>query len=466
MSFNSIEFALFLPIVFLIYWALKKHLTTQNLFIVAISYIFYGWWDWRFLFLIFITSFSTYITALYIHDKHGTRHRLWLIVNIVFNLLILIVFKYFNFFGENLTLLFRTFGIQLDWFTIEILLPVGISFYTFQAISYSIDVYRGNISATRNILAFFAYISFFPQLVAGPIEKAKNLLPQFFKNREFDYDNAVIGMRQILWGLVKKVVIADNCAHYVDLIWSNPDYYNSSTLLLSAILFSFQIYGDFSGYSDIAIGSARLFGIQLRPNFNYPYFSRNLREFWQNWHISLMSWLRDYVYIPLGGSHKGKTRTIINIAIVFFISGLWHGANWTFVAWGLFNGLILITLHLMRVPKSTGIPSLRDIASMIGTFALFTTSWIIFRATTIAEFWHYFTSLFTLSIFEMPTGLSPIPYITIFMIIEWFGRKNEFAIKELPFKSHIARWSFYWILLFAIVFATSFESQQFIYFQF
>lgn len=466
MSFNSFEFALFLPVVFFIYWALKEKLNIQNLFIVGVSYLFYGWWDWRFLILIFISSLSSYLTALCIQNNDRRKSRLWLILNITLNLGILCVFKYFNFFGDNLLKLFQLFGIQIDWITVDILLPIGISFYTFQAISYSVDVYKRKISATNNIIAFLAYIAFFPQLVAGPIEKASTLLPQFLHKRRFDYYMAVTGMRQILWGLVKKIVIADSCAIYVDRIFNSPDYYSSSTLVLGLILFSFQAYGDFSGYSDIAIGCGKILGIKLTPNFKYPYFSRNFGEYWRHWHMSLMSWFKDYVYIPLGGSRKGLARKILNIIIVFLLSGIWHGANWNFVVWGLFNGVLLSFFILINQPRPSGIAVLKDIPAITGTYILTLFALIIFRNDTLEGAWHYFTNIFTQSFFEIPSGLTPLPYIAIFMLIEWLGRRNEFAIEYIPVKSSIVRWGFYWVLLFAIAFTNNVESQQFIYFQF
>ena len=344
MLFNSFEFLIFLPAVFLLYWFVFKPLKWQNLFVVAASYLFYGWWDWRFLILIAITTFCSYASGLLIQKYAGrrTRRRIVCATNILLNLIILGIFKYLNFFGENFALLLDALGFKCDWVTLDILLPVGISFYTFQALSYTIDVYRGNIQPTRNIVAFFAFISFFPQLVAGPIERATNLLPQFLVPRKFDYAKAVDGMRQILWGLFKKMVVADNCSVAVNMIFDQYQSLDGFTLFIGGLLFTFQIYGDFSGYSDIAIGTARLFGINLMRNFNYPYFSRNIAEFWRRWHISLTTWFRDYVYFPLGGSRRGKWKTIRNTFIIFLVSGMWHGANWTFICWGAYNALLFM----------------------------------------------------------------------------------------------------------------------------
>ena len=370
MLFNSFEYLLFLSIVFATYWLLRNHLKLQNLFVVIASYVFYGWWDYKFLLLIAFTSLCSYASGLLIDKSkrcivYGVRcinwAKFWLITNIVINLGILAVFKYYDFFVSEFGALF---GISTDSLLLRIILPVGISFYTFQALSYSIDVYRGNIKPTKDIIAFFAFISFFPQLVAGPIERATNLLPQFLQKRTFSYEQGVDGMRQILWGLFKKVVIADNCAMYVDQVWATYDTQSGSTLLLAAVLFTFQIYGDFSGYSDIAIGTAKLFGIKLMRNFNNPYFSRDIAEFWRRWHISLTSWFRDYVYIPLAGSRpnvvysvwctvESKKKLIVarNVMIVFLICGLWHGANWTYLVWGLYNVLLFLPLILLGKSK-------------------------------------------------------------------------------------------------------------------
>ena len=342
MLFNSIEFLIFLPLVFFGYWFVFKSLRWQNLFVVAVSYLFYGWWDWRFLLLILFTSLCSYLSGVYLEKCAGNRSvQKWISAgNILLNLSILGVFKYFDFFTENLVNVLHLLGWDADYVTLNILLPVGISFYTFQALSYTIDVYQGKIKATHDIVAFFAYISFFPQLVAGPIERATHLLPQFLRPRNFDCDLALDGIRQMLWGFFKKVVVADNCALFVNGVFENYQTLDGSTLFLGAFFFTIQIYGDFSGYSDIAIGCARLFGIDLMQNFKYPYFSRDIAEFWRRWHISLGSWFRDYLYIPLGGNRKGSARQLLNILLVWLATGLWHGADWRYLAWGLFTGLL------------------------------------------------------------------------------------------------------------------------------
>lgn len=348
MLFNSIEFLIFCPLVFLLYWFVFKSLRWQNLFIVVASYVFYGWWNYRFLFLIALTTFCSFVSGLLV-EKYSQRKIKKLITtsNIILNLAILCVYKYYNFFVESFEDMMRLVGLNITPPLLHIVLPVGISFYTFQALSYTIDVYKDKIKPTHDIVAFFAFISFFPQLVAGPIERATNLLPQFLKIRRFNYSQAVDGMRQILWGFFKKIVVADNCAVLVNTIFDNYQNYDGMTLLFGGIFFSFQIYGDFSGYSDIAIGTARLFGINLMRNFAFPYFSRNIAEFWRRWHISLNTWFRDYIYFPLGGSRCSKLKVIRNTMVIFLVSGFWHGANWTFVTWGAYHALLFVPLFLL-----------------------------------------------------------------------------------------------------------------------
>ena len=427
MLFNSLEFALFLPVVFLIYWAIgyshiadTLKLRLQNAFVVIASYVFYGWWDWRFLLLIAFTSLCSWGSGLLIgaksREQNTSAAKAWMTANIVINIGILAMFKYYDFFVSEFC---QMFGITTNGLLLRVILPVGISFYTFQALSYSIDVYRGKIEPTKDIVAFFAFISFFPQLVAGPIERATNLLPQFLQNRTFSYEQGVDGMRQILWGLFKKIVVADNCAVYVDQVWSTYDTQSGSTLLLAAILFTFQIYGDFSGYSDIAIGTAKLFGIRLMRNFNNPYFSRDIAEFWRRWHISLTTWFRDYVYIPLGGSRpeipsdcrhpeaRKKLLIVRNTFVIFLLSGFWHGANWTFIAWGAYHAVLFLPLILLGINRKytnqvasyidaegnerlKWLPSLKEAIQMLFTFALVVIGWIIFRSETILKAWEFF----------------------------------------------------------------------------
>lgn len=466
MQFDSYIYALFLPIVFVLYWALRKKLLWQNVMLLIASYIFYGWWDWRFLGLIVITSASTYLTGLVIKPDHSKHSKAWVALNIVLNLGILATFKYFNFFRDTFADLLRIFGANPDFPTIYVLLPVGISFYTLQAISYTIDVYRGKVEHTRDVVAFFVYISFFPQLVAGPIERAGNLLPQFLREKKFDYYNAVIGMRQILWGLIKKLVIADNLAGYVENVMYNPLEMHPTSILMAIMIFSVQIYADFSGYSDIAIGSARLLNIRLLPNFRFPFFSRNMRELWQRWHISLMTWFREYLYFPLGGSRCSKWRNCINIMVVFMVSGLWHGAAWTYVIWGTINGFML--LHYVIHPKkklATSHSTWKDLHKCLLTFFLFSLAVLSFRSPNLLHLRECLTVLFTGNYLTIPIGLSALYYIVPFMVVEWMGRKQEFPIMKLPMPA-IARWALYWVLLFLIAFYSASDNIQYIYFQF
>lgn len=478
MLFTSIDFAVFLPVVFLLYWfVIRRNIRLQNLLILIASYIFYGWWDWRFLTLILFSTLVDFLVGQRLKNAQNTyRRKLFLWISIFTNLGFLGFFKYYNFFLENFASAFTFFGGQLRADALQIVLPVGISFYTFQTLSYTIDVYRRKIDPSDDFIGFAAYVSFFPQLVAGPIERATHLLPQFYTKRTFNYTKAADGMRQILWGLFKKVVIADNCAHYVDIIFSQSDGYSGSTLILGAVLFAFQIYGDFSGYSDIAIGTARLFGFDLMRNFAYPYFSRDIAEFWRRWHISLSTWFRDYLYIPLGGSRGPKSMQVRNIFIIFVVSGFWHGANWTFIVWGALNALYFLPLllaginrrHTDIVAEYRSLPTLCEAWQMVFTFALSTFAWIFFRAENISHALQYIHGIFDYSSFTMPT-LWPgelIAFILLFVGIEWKGRRDEFALETLGLK-----WKPVWryVLYFGLI-ITLFEfggkEQQFIYFQF
>ena len=348
MSFNSFEFLILVITFFFLYWKVfQKSLRLQNVLVLVASYYFYGSWDWRFLSLLLLSTVLDFFLALKIQNAKNKEVKRFLItLSILVNLGILFVFKYFNFFIENAANLSELVGLNFSYSSLQIILPVGISFYTFQTLSYTIDVYKGNLKATDDFIAFASFVSFFPQLVAGPIERATNLLPQFEKQRVFDYNEAVLGAKQMLWGFFKKIVIADNCAEQVNIIFGSNEPLSGSAYLLGAMLFSFQIYGDFSGYSDIAIGVSRIFGIKLMNNFLYPYFSRDIAEFWRRWHISLSTWFRDYLYIPLGGNQTRKILTFRNVLIVFLVSAFWHGANWTFIFWGLANAVFFLPLIL------------------------------------------------------------------------------------------------------------------------
>lgn len=509
MSFNSIAFALFLPVVFLIYWlALRRSFKAQNVFLLVASYVFYGWWDWRFLGLIALTTVLTYGCAL-----PSTRRKLWVTVAVVTNLLILCAFKYFNFFSENLRGLFSVFGYELDWFTVEVLLPVGISFYTFQAISYSVDVYRGRIEPTRDIVAFGVFIAFFPQLVAGPIERSTQLLPQFLKPRRWDYGEAVLGARQILWGLFKKCVVADGVAFWVNIGFvhhaGNYELHNGFWCMVAAIGFALQIYGDFSGYSDIAKGSARLLGVRLMDNFLYPFFSRNAIELWHRWHRSLMQWFTEYVYIPLGGSRRGNKYA--HVMAVFLLSGLWHGADWSFVAWGAVCGVWYVIAALGGArkyrPESEAPACRRDMVKVAFTFFMFVAVFIFFRADDLGNAFDVYGSLWlvgpaTLVLMVavgwllsrttfnadramlggfgllvgacvvaprtvIPDVLAFLGYVfgVVMLWVEWRSRSRSFALEVMP-RRRWARIAIYSVLYLVVASGALGTEGEFIYFQF
>tara|TARA_B100000795_G_scaffold268429_1_gene255358 strand:+ start:92 stop:1528 length:1437 start_codon:yes stop_codon:yes gene_type:complete len=478
MLFNSIDFAIFLPIIFILYWFVtNKNLKSQNLLIVISSYIFYGWWDWRFLSLILFSTIIDYLIGISLSKQENQNKRkilLW--TSILVNLGFLGFFKYYNFFLDNFITAFSFFGTEINANSLNIILPVGISFYTFQTLSYTIDVYKQKLEPNYDFIAFSAFVSFFPQLVAGPIERASHLLPQFYSKRHFDYPKAVDGMRQILWGLFKKIVIADNCAKYANIIFNDSSEYSGSTLVLGAIFFTFQIYGDFSGYSDIAIGTSRLFGFNLKQNFAFPYFSRDIAEFWRRWHISLSTWFRDYLYIPLGGSRGGTWQKIRNVFIIFLVSGFWHGANWTFIAWGALNALyflpILITNNnrnnLDVVAQGKYSPSIKEFVSMLFTFGLTIFAWIFFRAKDIGHAFSYISDIFSSSLFTIPE-IRPkyiIILIILFVLIEWFGREEQHAISRINFfERRIYRWGIY-LSICLLIFIFQGKQQEFIYFQF
>ena len=409
MLFNTVDFAVFLPIVLLLYWSVfKNSLRLQNIFIVLVSYFFYACWDWRFLGLIFLSSLVDYTIGLQFNKPLSQQYKKYLLgFSVLFNLGLLFTFKYFNFFIDTFTSVFSFFGTQIQPTSISIILPVGISFYTFQTLSYTIDLYKEKITPTKNIVAFFAFVSFFPQLVAGPIERASRLLPQFAKKRKFEYSKQVDGLRLILGGLFKKMVIADNCALLANQIFDSYPTQSGSTLLAGAVFFAFQIYGDFSGYSDIAIGSSRLLGFDLMKNFNFPYLSQNMSEFWKRWHISLSSWFRDYVYIPLGGSRVSNGRLVLNIVIVFLVSGLWHGANLTFVFWGGIHALFVIPVIVLHKKYKAHGPSApvalwRQLLNIGATFTMVVLAWVFFRAPTITDAFGYIDIIFSSSLFTMP----------------------------------------------------------------
>lgn len=481
MIFNSLDFALFLPVMFMLYWFATNHsLRLQNLLIVFGSYFFYGWWDWRFLSLIFFSTILDYCIGIGLgkYEKQGLRKAL-VLLSLFVNLGFLGVFKYYNFFIENFADAFTFWGSTLSVNRLNVILPVGISFYTFQTLSYSLDVYKKNITPTRDFVAFSAFVSFFPQLVAGPIERASNLLPQFQSKRYFIYHEAVDGMRQILWGLFKKVVIADNSAQMVNAIFSNYESSSGIELILGSIFFAFQIYCDFSGYSDIAIGVAKLFGFSLMQNFAFPYFSRDIAEFWRKWHISLTTWFRDYLYIPLGGSKGGRIMNIRNIFIIFLVSGFWHGANWTFIIWGGLNAVFFLPLMVLKrnrknldhVAAGHVFPSFSELFHMIITFGLVCITWVFFRSNTVFDGFNYIIKMVTNNFFEISTipdlriMLETLLFISIMLIIEWVARGSKYGLEKWNQIPRKYQWVFYLVLCF-VIFWFQGEKQEFIYFQF
>ena len=482
MLFNSIDFAIFLPVVFFLYWfVVNKNLKLQNFLIVVASYTFYGWWDWRFLSLILFSTIIDYSVGRRLLNEYSlSKRKVLLWISILVNLGFLGFFKYYNFFLDNFVTAFSFFGNPINTQGLNIILPVGISFYTFQTLSYTIDVYKRKLKPTRDFIAFTAFVSFFPQLVAGPIERATNLLPQFYKKRKFEYSKAVDGLRQILWGLFKKIVIADNSAQIANEIFNNSADYSGSTLVLGAIFFTFQIYGDFSGYSDIAIGSSRLFGFNLKQNFAFPYFSRDIAEFWRRWHISLSTWFRDYLYIPLGGSRGGTGMKVRNTFIIFIVSGFWHGANWTFIIWGALNALYFLPLLLLNknrtntdtVAQEKYLPSFKEFYQIGITFILTVLAWVFFRAENIGHAFSYLSTIFSKTIFSIPNfsgmrmAIRTLILIIFFIVVEWLGRSEQYAIESCGMKwKKIYRWSFYFVII-ALIFMCNGKEQQFIYFQF
>jgi alginate O-acetyltransferase complex protein AlgI len=478
MLFNSIDFAIFLPIVFVLYWFITQHnLKLQNFLIVIASYVFYGWWDWRFLSLIIFSTLVDYVIGvLLLKEENLTKRKIYLGISIVVNLGFLGFFKYYNFFLDNFITAFSFFGQSISSSSLNIVLPVGISFYTFQTLSYSIDVYKKKLEPTKDFIAFSAFVCFFPQLVAGPIERATNLLPQFYKKRKFDNNQAIDGIHLFLWGLFKKVVIADSCAMYVNTIFENYESLNSLSLLLGAFYFAFQIYCDFSGYSDMAIGLSKFFGFNLMQNFNFPYFSRDIAEFWRRWHISLSTWFRDYVYIPLGGSKGSKWGQIKNVFIIFLVSGFWHGANWTFIIWGAINALFFIPLLITKknranidiVAEKSKWPSGLDLFKMVYTFSIVTLAWIFFRAKSVAIAIDYIVNIFS---FNFKGGVN---YLSIeryaienvllifgFVVLEWLSRRNTH-----PFFGKYKVFKLGMVLLALFLFGVYSTASDFIYFQF
>lgn len=482
MFFNSIDFAIFFPIVFFLYWFVtNKQLKYQNILLLISSYFFYACWDWRFLFLLVFSTLLDYFTGLKMQDSPNSKiKRIWLWLSIIINIGFLGVFKYYNFFASSFAEAVSGLGFHVNPWTLKVILPVGISFYTFHGLSYVLDIYFNRIKAERNFIEYSVFVSFFPLLVAGPIERATHLLPQIKKPRTFDYAKAVDGLRQILWGLFKKVVIADQCAEYANAIFNNYTDYSGSTLVLGALFFAFQIYGDFSGYSDIALGTARLLGIELLRNFAFPYFSRDIAEFWRRWHISLSSWFKDYLYIPLGGSKGGNWMKIRNTFIIFLVSGFWHGANWTFIVWGLLNALFIMPSIIFNtnrnnldiVARGRFLPSVKEGISILLTFGLTLVAWIFFRSNNVSQAFDYFSRIFNRSLFSLPdlvnstNTIITILILVFFILLEWLGRDQQFAIAKFGLnRKPVFRLCFYCLLILSI-FILAGKQQPFIYFQF
>jgi alginate O-acetyltransferase complex protein AlgI len=482
MLFNSLNFAIFLPIVFLLYWFVTgKNFKWQNVLLFVVSYFFYACWDWRFMFLLMFSTLLDFFTGLKMQNvKHHNQKRFWFWLSIIINLGFLGIFKYYNFFAQSFADSVAHLGWHVNPWTLKVILPVGISFYTFHGLSYVIDIYYNRIKAEKNFIEYAVFVSFFPLLVAGPIERATHLLPQIKRERSFDYLKAVDGLRQILWGLFKKIVIADNCAEYANMAFNNVDDHSGFSLLLGALFFTFQIYGDFSGYSDIALGTARLFGIELLQNFSFPYFSRDIAEFWRRWHISLSSWFRDYVYFPLGGSKGGMLMKVRNTFIIFLVSGFWHGANWTFVFWGALNAFYFLPLlltnnnrnNLSIVAQGKLLPTVKEFFQMTITFMLTVIAWIFFRAENMTHALQIIGKIFSPSLFSisMPyitQTLRLAPLLAFFILVEWLGREDKFAIEKFGFKWHrFLRWMFYLFIIFLLALFMKTNETPFIYFQF
>jgi alginate O-acetyltransferase complex protein AlgI len=478
MLFNTLDFAFFIVLVFFLYWFFaNKSLRIQNLLLLVSSYFFYSCWDYRFLFLLVFSTLLDYFSGIQIEKSQSVNQKkVWFWLSISINIGFLGVFKYYNFFAISFQELLGVIGLKVNIWSLNVILPIGISFYTFHGLSYIIDIYKKRILAEKNFVDYAVFVSFFPLLVAGPIERATHLLPQIKAKRTFNYHQAVDGLRQILWGLFKKIVIADGCADFANTIFNNPAHYSGSTLVMGALFFSFQIYGDFSGYSDIALGTSKLLGIELLKNFAFPYFSRDIAEFWRRWHISLSSWFKDYLYIPLGGSKAGKGVQVRNTFIIFLVSGFWHGANWTFIVWGLLHAIYFLPLLLFGknrtniniVAHDKMMPSFKEFVAILFTFGLTTLAWIFFRAKDLHQAFYYLNGILSKSLFSIPE-LRPsylILLLFFFIFIEWLGRKNNYALEKIGFQySSAFRWLFYTGILI-LIFIFGAKEQQFIYFQF
>ena len=482
MFFNSIEFLVFLPIVYCLYWYIfNKSLKTQNLVILIASYFFYGWWSYKFLFLLFLSTLIDFAFGFLVASENPRKRKLFLILSIVNNLLVLGVFKYYNFFALETKSFLELFGFNVSPYILNIALPVGISFYTFHGMSYVFDIYRNNFKPVKSFTDYAVFVSFFPLLVAGPIERASHLLPQVQQKRWFNIKQAIEGSKLILWGLFKKVVVADTLAPIVNKIFSQYQLHSTTTLVLGAIYFSFQIYCDFSGYSDIAIGLGKLFGFELLSNFKFPYFSRDVAEFWRRWHISLSSWFRDYLYFPLGGSKNGKWLAVRNTFIIFLVSGFWHGASWKFITWGFIHACGFLPLLLLgknrvhvldTVAQHKKFPSIKELTQMLWTFSFVTFAWIFFRADGFLQATGYIKCIF--SNFQNPLEFilykRGFPLVAIVILMDWLFRRDARSI-NLNIKNYYLRTMIYSavaviVFVFFCINSTKYGTSNFIYFQF
>jgi D-alanyl-lipoteichoic acid acyltransferase DltB (MBOAT superfamily) len=473
MLFNSLEFFLFLPVVFVLYWfVLNKSLKWQNALVLAASYFFYGWWSWAFMALLMASTLLDYLYGFGVAAVDRKKAKLFLWLSVVNNLGILGVFKYYNFFALEVQQGLDLLGLQTNPYLLKVALPIGISFYTFHGMSYVFDIYRGQQKPVRNFIDYAVFVSFFPLLVAGPIERANHLLPQVQKARTFRYQQALEGCRLILWGLFKKVVIADSIAQVIDPIFAHYTDHSGLTLLLAAIGFSIQIYGDFSGYSDIALGTAKLFGFELLSNFRFPYFSRDVAEFWRRWHISLSSWFKDYLYIPLGGSRAGKFKAVRNTFIIFLVSGFWHGASWNFIVWGFIHACGFLPLLLLNrnrkhlsevVAQEQLLPSLKAFFQMLGTFTFVTFAWVFFRADTLTDATLYLQHIFAQGPQNGLQGKSILLWGALLLGLDWYLRHNERTLR-VP-TNRILRTAIYFAFALAVLLKLG-SHQSFIYFQF
>ena len=475
MLFNSLDFAVFFTIIFIGYWFIfNRNLTVQNAFLLLASYFFYACWDWRFLFLLFFSTITNFYFAQAISRQDLPNKRKTLLVIILcINLGLLGYFKYFNFFVGSFIDAFTIFGVQFSHGTYNIILPLGISFYTFQCISYVADVYRRHSEPVYDLLRFSLFTAFFPLLISGPIERKNHLMPQIEGKRLFDYSNSANAMRMILLGLFEKMVIADNCGAIVDSIFVDYAAQSGSTLFFTAIIYSFQIYGDFSGYSHIAIGCAGLLGFTLRDNFNYPYLAKNIADFWRRWHISFSSWLRDYIYFPLGGSKKGLLLQIRNLFIVFVISGLWHGANWTFIIYGSIHAALYIMYVLYKkweknnpykLPSRLAVVS--DLAAIAVTFMILTLARVYFRSPSVGEANDYLGLIFSGSLFEKPAvSRLFVLLLLLFVFLEYLQRDKRHLLDIVSIRSKGIRYTIYLLVVFMTIYYAG-EAQSFVYFKF